>query len=302
MHRRPSIADLLRSGVSLQTPEAVAIVQQLIFSRPADVPPRPPFGPPTIENVFVGADGAVTCVACAATCAVSEMAALLQAMLPPARPGVPGSLRYAIARALLEVDAPPFDSLDEFSRALARHERGDRMAAVRDLFARIGPALSDRRRLDPAVSQLRRELREADARLYDQQLALDALGAMLTHAGRAPRRLAVAAIVAAAAVTIGAASIELRDRIDTPVSTRPLPSPSAAAVPETAVPVSRPAPMAGSSDRVHTSARTAAPAVAEKPAVRRAAPAANPTRDRTAPHRSRFHWLRTRFVFRSDPL
>jgi hypothetical protein len=141
--------------------------------------------------------------------AVSEVAILLQAMLASAA-RVPGGLQYAIARALLEVDAPPFDSLAEFSRALARFEQGDRRAAVRSLLGRhlmahrfasdmpsraagaaaavgsspgvVEPAApsvgkpasrpaADRRRIAPQVTELRRHLRDADQRLFEQQIA-----------------------------------------------------------------------------------------------------------------------------------
>ena len=59
-------------------------------------------------------------------------------------PGVPGGLRYAVARALLEVDAPPFDSLQALSVSLSRFETGDRRQVLRSLMARAegaGPRL-----------------------------------------------------------------------------------------------------------------------------------------------------------------
>ncbi len=49
---------------------------------------------------------------------------------------MPGPLRYALARALHEVAAPPYDSLADFSRALRRFETGHRAAIVRGLHAR----------------------------------------------------------------------------------------------------------------------------------------------------------------------
>ena len=123
---------------TLQPAEAVAILQQLIHA-PAPTSLTEPFGPPTAATVFVGTDGSVTCTTCDAPPVVSELAALLDAMLPPGgtSPIVPGGLRYIVARARMEVDAPPFDSVFEFSQALARHERGDRSAVILSALARV---------------------------------------------------------------------------------------------------------------------------------------------------------------------
>jgi len=74
------------------------------------------------------------------TPSVFEAALLLQSMLPAGAGQVPGALRYAIARGLLEVVAPPFESIGDFSRALQRFERGDRRAAVRGLLNRMPAA------------------------------------------------------------------------------------------------------------------------------------------------------------------
>src|SRR5262249_52367273 len=92
---------------------------------------------------------------------------------------VPGGLRYALGRALLEVEAPPFDTLEEFSEALARFETGERHTQISRLHVRAmsligtGPledgtaAQFDRRRNHPSHAELRRQLREADLRLYE---------------------------------------------------------------------------------------------------------------------------------------
>jgi hypothetical protein len=109
---------------------------------------------------------------------VAEAAILLQTLLPPGAP-LPGGLRYALARALHEVDAPPFDSLQDFSATLSRYERGDRTAAVRRLVRRAaaqgGPAATradgERRRRSQAVVDVRRHLRAADRALYEQRLS-----------------------------------------------------------------------------------------------------------------------------------
>jgi TolB protein len=132
---------LLDGGVQLRPHEAVAIVQQLLYSNP-EIELARPFGPPTIDTLVLFSDGRVGSQTSAALPAVSEIGRLLDAMLPRTRgSAVPGGLRYAIARALLEVDAPPFDSVDELSASLARFETGDRAGVVRGLLARaIRPA------------------------------------------------------------------------------------------------------------------------------------------------------------------
>jgi hypothetical protein len=182
------IADLIAAGVQLRPEEAVAIAQQLIHA-PATLvdstSPTAPLGPPSPGNVQLHADGSVTCDGYHVTPAVFEMAILLQTLLPPGSLRVPGALRYAIARGLLEVDAPPFDSIEEFSRVLERFEKGHRRQVVRAALARSTgervaipfgrphavPASGDRRRTSPPPTLLRRELRDADRRLWEQRRA-----------------------------------------------------------------------------------------------------------------------------------
>ena len=177
------IADLIAAGVQFEPHEAVAIAQQLIgaASTSAGSPPASPLCPPSPGNVHLHADGSVTCDGYQVRPAVFEIAILLQTLLPPGGTQVPGALRYAIARGLLDVDAPPFDSIEEFSRGLERFERAERRAVVRALLARAQPlpvvtgvdrarvvrASDDRRRNSPSATLLRRELREADRQLYE---------------------------------------------------------------------------------------------------------------------------------------
>src|SRR5437773_5302905 len=150
------IAELLNHGVRLQSHEAVAIAQQLIHSISAPVRLRPPLGPPSISNVQLADEGFVACLGCEVTPSVFEIAVLLQTLLPARTGHIPGGLRYAIARGLLEVDVPPFDSIGEFSRALERFERGDRRAAVRAALRRVIVAPSPARAIAlqpiPAIS------------------------------------------------------------------------------------------------------------------------------------------------------
>jgi hypothetical protein len=174
-----SIAELQHIGVTLEAVEAVAVAQQLIqtLRRCDDAGVvEPPYGPPTAANVVLNDDGSVSCAACGTTPAISEIAIFLDALLPPGSARVPGGLRYTIARGLLEVDVAPFDSLDDFSRALGRQESGPRDEVVRRLLRRAewaraaaAGARADRRRA--RTTELRRALREADAQLYAFQLA-----------------------------------------------------------------------------------------------------------------------------------
>ena len=174
-----SIAELQRAGVILEAGEAVAIAQQLIQAlQQSDGGIEPPYGPPTASNVVLNADGSVSCAACGATPAISEIAIFLDSLVPAGSPRVPGGLRYIIARGLLEVDVAPFDSLDAFSEALKRHERGPRHEVVLRLLKRAESACAgacilggDRRRGRATTTDLRRELRAAEARLYEQQMA-----------------------------------------------------------------------------------------------------------------------------------
>jgi hypothetical protein len=139
-----ALGTLLRRGVELKSNEAVAIAQQLIHSA-AEVEVTAPFGPLTLGSVVIFEDGRVASLSSVAMPAVSEVGRLLESMLPTGRGrAVPGGLRYAVARALLEVDAPPFDSVQALSSSLARFETGDRRAVVRSLVARAqgaGPRL-----------------------------------------------------------------------------------------------------------------------------------------------------------------
>jgi hypothetical protein len=188
-----TIAELQRAGVVFRPGEAIAIVQKLINDR-ASGRPQPPFGPLSVESVMVDELGTVTCAACDAKPAVYEIAILLDAMLP-AGTRLPAALRYTLARALLNVDAPPFDSIDELSSTLSRFERNARDVVIRDLMARARATASgtasvaavipfkspapplrfkaERRRGVPSdvASELRRELRRADLERYARQAA-----------------------------------------------------------------------------------------------------------------------------------
>jgi len=233
-----SIAEVQASGVTLEAHEAVAIAQQLIASlrTPEAVSVlEPPFGPPTTRNVYVTADGRAICRACETTPAVSEMAVFLQSLLSP-NVHVPGGLRYALARAFLDVDVPPFDSLDDFSETLARYERGARGPAIRRVVDRVKGrravvpmAVVERRRRAPSTA-LRRALREADAQLYMQRAATESL-VVVPHPTPAPQSMRKAAAFIAA----GLAMIALGEIVDLRDTSVPLPrvAPIAAVEPGT---------------------------------------------------------------------
>ena len=132
-----SLGDLGARGITLTAAEALAVAQSLFEAGTAGVDDaQPPFGPLSRENILLRSDGTVTSRACATTPTVLEAAILIEELLPEGPSRVPGPLRYALARALHEVAAPPYDSLADFSRALRRFETGRRAAIVRGLHAR----------------------------------------------------------------------------------------------------------------------------------------------------------------------
>jgi hypothetical protein len=189
---RPIIlSEIVDAGVRLDAQEAVAIVHQLISSSQIDVPGGPPQDPPSLHNVSIDADGSVACHGCRTAMSVFEAGTLLQTMVPHGSPTrVPGALRYAIARALQDVVAPPFASIDEFSATLDRFDTADRRAVVSQLFARALPACGRQpapalpvepteRRRGPSAAELRRQLREADAERY--RLHIECMSAGAPH-------------------------------------------------------------------------------------------------------------------------
>ena len=247
-----SVAACTSAGIVFEPYEAVAIVQQLIssFREPQNSDEvRGPFGPPTVENVLLDEDGSVSCPACGVTPTVSEVGMFLDQLLAAGSPRIPGGLRYTVARALLNVDVPPFDSLDALSRDLSRHERGGRADVVRQALARLHrPHLIaamppvERRRSHASATTLRRELREADARLYLQRAEPIARPTVIDLVAAPPapprgRPLTATAACLAAGFSLIAAGEFMYSR---PAPTSP-PQP-AAVVAETAPPELRPVP------------------------------------------------------------
>ena len=111
-----SLGDLLDRGVVVQAHEAVAIVQQLIQDGTSSGGSLPA-GPPSVTGIRLQNDGQAITPDCDVTPSVFEAALLLESMLPAGAGQVPGALRYALARGLLEVVAPPFASISASTRA-----------------------------------------------------------------------------------------------------------------------------------------------------------------------------------------
>jgi hypothetical protein len=271
-----SIAELLSHEVVPQPHEAVAVAQAVIALKTRTA--EPPFGPLSPDTVRLSDDGTVACVGCDVEPAVFEVAILLQALLASSV-RVPGGLSYAIARALLEVESPPFDSLADFSGTLARFERGDRGEAVRNLFARykfarghtltVLPAPSgtaiDRRRLPAAVTELRRHLREADRRLFEYraQPARVAIRKPFGHVAAMAAGLAAGAalIIAGETMHLGRARLA---RASTAAAAPAKPSDSASQAQDTVLPPAQ----SGAPGETQSVTRQQTPARA--PTIRRA--------------------------------
>jgi hypothetical protein len=262
------------------------------------------------------------------------MAILLQQLLPPGRPKVPGALRYVIARALHEVDAPPFDSIHDFSAALERFEMGDRAAAVRALVARAtavgldrlrARTGEDRRRLMPSSTDFRRELREADARYYE---LASATGHIVVGPKPAPEQRRSPTLLAG--IFAGVCLVCVGEAMHTRSTTAPVaPAAAAPAVqPAREIPVAEPEPGLPQAEEVAAPVRitkvvaplhpvapvTTTSLSAENPskpvvkrAVRRQAETPPPRARRAKSgqgvmHRLHLGWLRNAFAIRHDPL
>jgi hypothetical protein len=162
--------ELLDTGEALAPHEAVAIVQQLMTTDGSDADED------TVgsEDVVLHRDGLVK--SRVGVPSTQSLGGLLDTMLPCGNGvRVSGALRFTIARACNSVDAPGFESRAAFSTALERFEQGPREDVVRELLVRTGlsfraPAPDStskpERRISANVAALRRELREADARLF----------------------------------------------------------------------------------------------------------------------------------------
>jgi hypothetical protein len=276
-----SIAELLNAGVRLEPFEAVAVAQQLIaaYRHSATGPAagvEPPYGPPTPATVLLTAEGSVRCNGCETTPAVSEVAIFLDALLPAGSLRVPGALRYTIARGMLDIDVAPFDSLEEFSAALVRHEQGARDMVVRGLLVRAGhtsvalmrPVTIERRRDRAVTTNLRRALREADARLYEQQMKTRARDTRRSTA-RPQTWSAVAAGLGAGVLLMGAGErLQTHRLFEAATTPEVAPAIVATAAPAPAIPITAVDPL------LLSDVDGVAPAVAVRPRPVRVAGAA----------------------------
>jgi hypothetical protein len=122
-----ALSHLLARGVRLETHEAVALARELVAH---------PCGVPTPDNIQLGSDGSVSCISTDGEPSVASVAGLLLTLLPAGTPHVPAPLRYAIARGLEAVEAPPFASLGAFSNALERFEKGPSREVLRGVLQR----------------------------------------------------------------------------------------------------------------------------------------------------------------------
>ena len=138
--RNVSLAEMRAAGVTLDANESVAITQLLIKTPPAAHDPEAEYtvSAPSSDNVFLNADGSVWCRGGKPMRSASDAGIFLHALLPAGSPRVLGDLRHTIACALLSVEMPGVDALDEFSSDLTRFERGDRADVVRRVLARAG--------------------------------------------------------------------------------------------------------------------------------------------------------------------
>jgi hypothetical protein len=127
-----ALSHLRGRGVRLETHEAVALARELMAH---------PCGIPTPENIQLGTDGSASCIISDGMPSVASVADLLLTLLPAGTPNVPAPLRYAIARGLEAVEAPPFGSLGEFSNVLERFEKGASRDVLRGVLQRsVGPS------------------------------------------------------------------------------------------------------------------------------------------------------------------
>ncbi len=214
-----SLQELLDTGARIAPHEAVAIAQQLLAAR--DEEAGETVAAP--DGVMLDADGVASCGA--GVPSVDAVGCLLDTLLPFGNGlRVPGALRFTIARACGGADAPPFASRAALAASLERFECGRREQVVRELFERSAqvsavhsPVDAPRvdRRTKANASDLRRELRKADERLFEMRQAsapLSAPAPLVDGAGASPR-VRWAAIAVAAVLGSFAAGYAITEQI-----------------------------------------------------------------------------------------
>jgi hypothetical protein len=139
---RRSVEDLIRSGIQLDVAEAVAIVSATTTTLARRI--RPVGFVPNVSDLMLHANGRLDVIAWRPASddgVVADLARLLMSLLPArdqAATKPPSGLVYTMARALRTVQAPPIDTLEEFSQCLARIESRPARHVLRDLAARAG--------------------------------------------------------------------------------------------------------------------------------------------------------------------
>jgi len=292
-----TLAELTGQNIEIAVADAVAIAQQLICEPDVLRDAQPPYEPLTMESVALTAEGAVRCLHTASTPTVTEVGLLMQSLLRSS-PSLPGGLRYTVSRAIHEVEAPPFESVEDLSKALERFESGDRREQIASLYQRAKAASEpkaglvtsaapesdasgspERRVRQQSAASLRRQLRDADQRFYEAQLhASQAHGP--AEKGR-PRRVPIAACMIAGVALVAAGEfVHVGQPARVIDASQPLPPPSVIATTAPADALSEPAAAAVPVD---TSEKSPRPAVSRKGTGRTNTRAsASTTRGRTA--------------------
>ena len=136
MTNRVSLAELAAAQIRLRPAEAVALVSEICRQNLASILP----GIPSPGVIRLSRDGgiAIEGPVRASQDDVARAATLLETLLPgfEAAPEfrASGALRLLIARALGTLDLPPFESLEDFTAAIARFTTLDAGETARSLF------------------------------------------------------------------------------------------------------------------------------------------------------------------------
>jgi hypothetical protein len=136
MINRVSLAELASAQIRLRPPEAVALVSEICRQNLAGIVP----GIPSAAVIRLLPDGGLTIEGPvrASHNDVAGAATLLSTLLPgfdaPPEFRASGGLRLLIARALGTLDLPPFQSLEDFTAALARFTTLDATVTAATLF------------------------------------------------------------------------------------------------------------------------------------------------------------------------
>jgi hypothetical protein len=136
MTARVSLVELASAGLILHSAEAAVIVVEVCRQYSHGLVP----GIPSAPVIRLTSDGCVVAEGPITTDhpPLAKAAHLLNDLLPPfgAPPAyrVPGGLRLVVARALGALGLPAFESLDDFSRAVARFAADDLTSTALNLF------------------------------------------------------------------------------------------------------------------------------------------------------------------------